>query len=313
MMNYKALVIAAKVPQKANEFKPLMRLGTSTIIENVIQNFQGADVTDITVVTGYKAEILERYLAGKGAALCFNGAYVESDMLDSICLGLQQFGEDYDYVLVTPGDVPLVKPETIRAMLRCRAEVVRLSFNGKAGHPVMLSKRIAMELFDYDEDGGLRSFLEQYREVTEYVNVDDQGILLKADTADDYKNLRKLDIENKSSGGLWLDMRVSINKREFVLTPETAQFLKMIDCTGSLRMACSSMYMSYTKGWQLLNRMEDELGYKLVARIVGGEKGGGSELTAEGRQLLEQYHRFMEELTQVANELFAKNFSGGAQ
>ena len=78
-------------------------------------------------------------------------------------------------------------------------------------------------------------------------------------------------------------------------------------------MACSAMYMSYTKGWQLLNRMEDELGYRLVERSAGGEKGGGSEMTSEGRQLLERYHRFMEELTKVANDLFAKNFSGGVQ
>ena len=312
-MQYKALVIAAKMPQNANECKPLMRLGTSTIIENVIQNFQGADVTDITVVTGYKADILEKYLAGKGIDFCFNRNFAESHMMDSICLGLRQLGEDFDYVLITPGDVPLVKPETIRAMLKCSGEVVRVSLNGKAGHPVMLSRRIAEELFSYQQDGGLRGFLEKYRDVTEYVDVDDQGILLKANTAEDYKNLRKLDIENKSSGGLWLDMRVSINKKEFILTPETAQFLRMIDCTGSLRMACSAMYMSYTKGWQLLNRMEEDLGYKLVARTVGGEKGGYSELTTEGRQLLERYHTFMEELTQVANDLFTKNFSGGAQ
>ena len=312
-MQYKALVIAAKKPPNTNEYKPLMRLGTSTIIENVIQNFQGADVTDITVVTGYKADILEKYLAGKGINFCFNRNFAESHMMDSICLGLRQLGEDFDYVLITPGDVPLVKPETIRAMLCCRAEVVRVSLGGKAGHPVMLSKSVAKEILNYQQDGGLRSFLEQYRDVTEYVNVDDQGILLKANTAEDYKNLRKLDIENKSSGGLWLDMRVSINKKDFILTPETAQFLKMIDCTGSLRMACSAMYMSYTKGWQLLNRMEEDLGYKLVARTVGGEKGGRSELTTEGRQLLERYHTFMEELTQVANDLFTKNFSGGAQ
>lgn len=312
-MKYKALIIAARVPEKVNEFKPLMRLGSSTIIENVIQNFQRADVTDITVVTGYKREILERYLSEKGVRLCFNRAYAETHMLESICLGLQQLGEDFDYVLITPGDVPLVKPETIRAMLKCSGEVVRVSLNGKAGHPVMLSRRIAEELFSYQQDGGLRGFLEKYRDVTEYVDVDDQGILLKANTAEDYKNLRKLDIENKSSGGLWLDMNVSINKKEFILTPETAQFLKMIDCTGSLRMACSAMYMSYTKGWQLLNRMEEDLGYKLVARTVGGEKGGRSELTTEGRQLLERYHRFMKELTMVANDLFAKNFLGGTQ
>lgn len=312
-MQYKALVIAAKMPQNANECKPLMRLGTSTIIENVIQNFQGAGVTDITVVTGYKAESLEKYLAGKGIDFCFNCNFAESHMMDSICLGLRQLGEDFDYVLITPGDVPLVKPETIRAMLCRHAEVVRVSLDGRAGHPVMLSKSVAKELLGYQEDGGLRSFLEQYRDVTAYVNVDDQGILLKADTSEDYKNLRKLDIEHKSSGGLWLDMRVSINKKDFILTPETAQFLKMIDCTGSLRMACSAMYMSYTKGWQLLNRMEEDLGYKLVTRTVGGEKGGRSEMTSEGRQLLERYHAFMEALTQVANDLFTKNFSGGAQ
>ena len=78
-------------------------------------------------------------------------------------------------------------------------------------------------------------------------------------------------------------------------------------------MACSAMYMSYTKGRQLLNRIEEDLGYKLVARSVGGEKGGRSELTTEGRQLLERYHTFMEELTQAAIDLITKNFSGGAQ
>lgn len=312
-MKYKALVIAAKKSMNVNEFKPLMRLGASTIIDNVIQNFQGAGVTDITVVTGYKGEILERYLAGRDVDFCLNRNFAETHMIDSIRLGLQQLGEDFDYVLVTPGDVPLVKPETIRAMLCRCAEVVRVSLGSRAGHPVMLSKGVAKELLNYREDGGLRSFLEKYRDVTDYVNVDDQGILLKADTSEDYKNLCKLDIENKSNGGLWLDMHVSINKKAFILTPETAQFLRMIDCTGSLRMACSAMYMSYTKGWHLLNRMEDELGYKLVERIVGGEKGGGSELTAEGRQLLERYHHFMEELTQVASELFVKNFLGGVQ
>ncbi|MBO5123456.1 MAG: NTP transferase domain-containing protein, partial [Oscillospiraceae bacterium] len=149
----------------------MMRLGTSTIIENVIQNFRGADVADITVVTGYKAEILEKYLAGKGIDFCFNCNFAESHMMDSICLGLRQLGDDFDYVLITPGDVPLVKPETIRAMLCCRAEVVRVSLGGKAGHPVMLSKGVAKEILNYQEDGGLRSFLEQYRDVTAYVNV----------------------------------------------------------------------------------------------------------------------------------------------
>lgn len=57
--------------------------------------------------------------------------------------------------------------------------------------------------------------------------------------------------------------------------------------------------------------MEKDLGYKLVERFAGGEKGGGSTLTDNGRQLLEQYNRFMAELHQVANELFAKNFPGG--
>ena len=102
--------------------------------------------------------------------------------------------------------------------------------------------------------------------------------------------------------------REEVSRSEAVLSPETAQFLEMIDHTGSIQSACGCMHMSYSRGWRTLNHMEQELGYPLVERFPGGSSGGGSALTNEGRRLLHAYQQYQESLRHVAEELFRELF-----
>lgn len=87
-----------------------------------------------------------------------------------------------------------------------------------------------------------------------------------------------------------------------------AELLQRIDESGSLAAAYKAMGMSSSKAWKILRRAEEDLGFALVCGKAGGKSGGGSVLTAEGRELLVRYTAFNAELQQAAAQAFAKYF-----
>lgn len=81
--------------------------------------------------------------------------------------------------------------------------------------------------------------------------------------------------------------------------PGIAELLTRIDKCHCLRTATGEMGMSYSKAWTKLAECEQALGFPLLERTAGGRHGGGSELTAEGRDMLERY-RALEEMLAAA-------------
>lgn len=307
-MKYAAVIAAAGLSSRMKEFKPMLTLGEHTVIERVIQNLREAGAEEIVVVTGYRSQLLERFLEDRGVKVRENPDYAQTKMFDSLCLGLRALEAPYDAVFLTPGDVPLVQPETIRAMRAVGAHVVRPVCGGQTGHPVLLAAACVPELLSYSGEEGLRGALEALDVSVEDIEVDDVGILLDADTPEDFRVLRRKAMEDRSGGGLWAELQVSVGKGDVILTPETAQFLEMIGHTGSIQSACACVHMSYTKGWRLLNQIEKAMGYPLVERFPGGVSGGGSTLTPRGRSLLEAYQRFRDEVRREGERLFDQCF-----
>lgn len=305
---YAAVIAAAGLSSRMHEFKPMLCIGRNTMIEHVIGNLRRGGVEEIVVVTGYKSEILSRHLAGQGVRVVKNERFAQTEMFDSLCMGLRHLASDYDAVYLTPADIPLVQPETIRLMGAAEGGIVRPVWQDRAGHPVLVRRDVVPLLLRDSGSGGLRGAIAGLREYVTNVPVDDVGITMDGDTPEDLKRLRKQQVETQSGGGLWADIQIRFSRSEAVLTPETAQFLEMIDHTGSIQSACGCMHMSYSRGWRMLNRMEEELGYPLVERFPGGSSGGGSSLTKEGRQLLGAYQQYQETLQCMAEELFRKLF-----
>ncbi len=312
-MKYSAVIAAAGLSSRMHELKPLMKLGSGSMIKNVIDNLRDAGTEEIAVVTGYKAEQIEKHLEGQDVILCCNHDFSSTKMLDSVKLGLRKMNEEtvYDYVFITPVDVPLVSPETMKRMMETAeqgSEIIRPSFDGKAGHPLLLKRDMADELMEYGGEGGIRGFLDIRKEQIAFAEVGDRGILQDADTKEDYKKLRRLEMEKKGSLGLWYEMDIRVLKGEPVLTQEKVQLLEMIDHTGSIQSACACMHMSYSKGWSMIKRIEKELGYQLTVRTPGGEGGGGTVLSERGRRVLSSYRKFTSELKEISEELFNRYF-----
>lgn len=74
--------------------------------------------------------------------------------------------------------------------------------------------------------------------------------------------------------------------------PGRVELLELIDETGSLNQAASRIGMSYKKAWEMISELNIQSGKPLVILKSGGEKGGGSVLTNEAKELI-AYHKLL--------------------
>lgn len=109
-------------------------------------------------------------------------------------------------------------------------------------------------------------------------------------------------------------VKVRIYNEELWFGKGVAELLTRIEADGSLSAAYKAMGMSSSKAWKILRRAEADLGCALVESSIGGSSGGGTVLTAEGRELLSRYEAFNAEVQQAAAAAFARCFAEtGAQ
>ncbi|OPY78834.1 MAG: DNA-binding transcriptional regulator ModE [Syntrophorhabdus sp. PtaU1.Bin153] len=88
------------------------------------------------------------------------------------------------------------------------------------------------------------------------------------------------------------------------------RLLKLVEKTGSLHQAAMQMKMSYRKAWRTLHSIEQNLGYALLDRQVGGVSGGGSQITQNARELIKRYEQFREEAREALERIYRKHFEG---
>ena len=187
-----AVVAAAGLSSRMGAFKPLLPFGADTVIGRCVANLRAAGASELVVVTGYRGGELEAALQGSGVTCVHNPRYAETLMFDSLCIGLRALPPDLDAVLLTPGDVPLVQPETIRALLETPGGFVCPVCEGRRGHPVALEAQYLPALLAYDGAGGLRGAVAALGIPVTEVEVADGGMLRDLDTPADYAEILKL-------------------------------------------------------------------------------------------------------------------------
>lgn len=86
------------------------------------------------------------------------------------------------------------------------------------------------------------------------------------------------------------------------------RLLREVEQTGSLRQAALDLGMAYTKALKILSRAEGVLGYALLTRAAGGKSGGGSQLTAEGKELLGKYEAYRQACNEANARIYREIF-----
>lgn len=187
-----ALILAGGLSSRlAPRFKPLLPLAGRTPIAWLAETFRAAGITDITVVVGHRADETAAESARLGLYTVYNPRY-KTGMYSSVKAGLAVLPPEATRFCITPVDVPLFRPATVRRLLVRAAEpdapaAIYPTFAGERGHPPLLSTEIVPAAMGYDGERGLRCALENFAYAE--VPVADAAILADMDTPEDYAAL----------------------------------------------------------------------------------------------------------------------------
>lgn len=110
--------------------------------------------------------------------------------------------------------------------------------------------------------------------------------------------------------GTWegrLRLWIAINGRN-ALGPGKVRLLEAIAATKSLSAAAKQLRMSYRLAWKHLRLIEERTGIVIVEPRRGGPRGGGTDLTPQGKALLETYHRFRSEVEEHMQSACRRHF-----
>jgi len=86
------------------------------------------------------------------------------------------------------------------------------------------------------------------------------------------------------------------------------ELLKRVEQTQSLHQAANQMGMAYSKAWTILRITEQRLGFPLLDRKVGGQSGGGSQITARAKNLMKHYEGFRKDVEKAMRKSYRRHF-----
>jgi molybdenum cofactor cytidylyltransferase len=121
-------------------------------------------------------------------------ADADAGQLSSLLAGLRAAdGPGVSAVLVCPVDAPLIRGETVAALVAVfsstGAPIVRAVHGGRHGHPVVFSRAMFDELRRADMAVGAKAVLRAHEHAIVNVDVDDPGAVSDVDTPADYRAL----------------------------------------------------------------------------------------------------------------------------
>lgn len=182
-----AVIIAAGHKSTISRFQPMLPVGDSTVIRRIIITLKRAGIDPVVVITGQKADEVEKHIAGLRVICLRNQDYEQTQMYYSICMGLNYIEDLCDRVFILPAKFPMFLPDTIQRMMGSRAMAACPVYNGKRGHPVLVSKAAIPSLLVYHGERGLRGALRQpeINGQLEEIPVEDEGIIMAVESDED--------------------------------------------------------------------------------------------------------------------------------
>ena len=190
---FATIILAAGTSQRMGELKPLLPLGNTTIADYVISTFRSIGVK-VFFVAGYNYEKIISGIKTPRVNIIYNADF-NKGMLSSIQAGIRQLGNDTRAFFIQPVDIPLVEVSTIEKLIEISdknpRKIIYPVFNGRRGHPPLIPADLVSGILNWQNEGGLRSFLKLYENISLEVAVNDDSILFDIDTPEDYQELLK--------------------------------------------------------------------------------------------------------------------------
>ena len=166
-MTVAAIVLAAGASTRMGSPKPLLAWGEQTLLAFEVDELRRSCVDDIVVVTGARADEVRRSLADSARHCVFNPRWSQGRATSLACGATALLAPSLprpEAVVIQNVDQPTRAEIVDRLVDELRASgagVVQPSYEGQAGHPVVVAGALLEELAQASEQRlGLRGVLE---------------------------------------------------------------------------------------------------------------------------------------------------------
>ncbi len=198
-----AILLAAGESRRMGQPKLLLPWGKTSVLGQVVSMFAAGLSTDgsvdyeILVVTGGARGLVEaevsRLAERYPLRAVYNPGYAQGGMVTSIQAGLAALEPGTRAALIGLGDQPQVREETVQriraAFVQKEASIVIPSYQGRRGHPWLVTRPFWPEVLALPPSTTPRQFLNAHTGQIEYVAAD-KSILQDLDTPEDYQRQR---------------------------------------------------------------------------------------------------------------------------
>ena len=261
---------------------PLFQVGTIPIVKRIVITFQQAGIFPIVIITGTQEEEVKYQLSGYGVIFLKLEDCEQPKLFESVKTGLEYLEGKCERVMFTPVNAPMYTADTLASMLSMEGEIITPRYEGQSGHPILLSQSVFPRILAYEGEEGLRGAMKSLADRRVFADVPDPGILC---TIHDSRELEeRLSEHNRAL--LHPFIQLGLQKEHTFFNTRVKLLLYLIQDTHSVRGACTQMALSYSKAWDMLNKLEQETGFAVVERRHGGSRGGKTCLTAKGLEFL---------------------------
>jgi len=189
------IILAGGASRRMGSPKALLDYRGETFAGRLIRVLSGA-CDPVIVVLGHQEESIRPHL--NGTAIFVVNSDPERGQLSSLQVALGAVPAEAEGFLFIPVDCPALEPRTLSTVVEAFRQrepstlLVIPSYRGHHGHPVCATRELIPEFRTMPATGQAREIVHRHVAQTQYIEVDDAGILADIDDADAYRRLSGL-------------------------------------------------------------------------------------------------------------------------
>jgi len=199
----RAIVLAAGASSRMGQAKAALPLGTTgdTVVSRVVATLLAAGLPSVAVVAGAHIDAVRAAMPRFEPRACVieHPGWAQGQ-LSSLLAGLAAVDDpQLEAILVTLVDVPLVRPDSVAAIVHAwrqtRAPIVRPVDGDRHGHPVVFDRAVFDDLRCADPAVGAKAVFAAHASRRLDVSISDDGAFLDIDTPTEYRIVQAMAID----------------------------------------------------------------------------------------------------------------------
>lgn len=173
--------------------KLLLSVDGEPLVRRTVRTVLAAGLQETVVVTGHQAREVTRAVLDLPVTVQPNLRH-EDGQMRSVAAGVAALALPADAILVCPGDMPLLTPDDLSALLAVyeahpECSIVIPRFQGQRGNPIVFAAAYAPEVAAGRKLIGCRKLAQQYPEETFYFEAGHDRYTTDLDTPEDYRRV----------------------------------------------------------------------------------------------------------------------------